>query len=377
MNDTLRHPELPSEATAQKAHYHYIGDDLSQWLAAHAESLNRDDADGDAIIPRLAQAGLFKVGVPLAAGGDGRDAGDAALAIAEVAEHSLAAAFVFWGQRTYIEYLLQSPNTGLAQRWLPKLLAGHYAGATGLSNAMKFLGGIEALQIAARPTADGWLLQGELPWVTNLRRAGFVTAAAVEVANGKPPMVVAFYSDQPGVVRSPDLDLIALRGSNTAALGLQDVHLAAADILHEDARLFLPAVRPAFLAMQCGMSIGLARASLQKAHTLTDARRGLIGPRIKDVLQELDATTARLLEGLRDDSFKTQVAPLFRLRIRLAEIAQQAVNLELQAKGGAAYLTQKQDGFARRWVELAFVPVITPSLTQLQAELAKYGQPAA
>ena len=46
--------------------------------------------------------------------------------------------------------------------------------------------------------------------------------------------------------------------------------------------------------------------------------------------------------------------------------------LELQASGGKAYLQDRDTNFARRWRESAFVPIITPSLTQLQVELQKH-----
>jgi len=61
---------------------------------------------------------------------------------------------------------------------------------------------------------------------------------------------------------------------------------------------------------------------------------------------------------------------LFALRIELAEIATEAVQLELQASGGKAYLGAGGGGFARRWREAAFVPIVTPSLVQLKSELA-------
>src|SRR5256885_17272947 len=64
-----------------------------------------------------------------------------------------------------------------------------------------------------------------------------------------------------GLERSPDLELIALRGTNTAALQLKDVAITEGDLLAERAGGFLPRVRPAFLGMQCGLSIGLARAA--------------------------------------------------------------------------------------------------------------------
>lgn len=345
--------------------------ELAAWLAEHAESLDHGTFDSDALLPVLGQAGLFGIGVPVAQGGSGGDVRDAVEAIAAVAEHSLTAAFVFWGQRAFIEYLLQSPNQALAARWLEPLLAAQQAGATGLSNAMKFLSGIESLQIEACPQADCWRLNGVLQWVTNLRKTGFIVAAAVSRDDGQPPAIVALDSAWGGVVRSDDLDLVALRGSNTAALRIDGVALSDDHVLHADARAFLPAVRPAFLGLQCGMSIGLARAALRSAADSGAARHGL-GDEVAHLQDRLSDTVQALHEGLADGRFKTVAAPLFRLRITLADIAQQAVEHELMASGGRAYLKNHGASFARRWREAAFVPIVTPSLSQLRTELARH-----
>jgi alkylation response protein AidB-like acyl-CoA dehydrogenase len=344
--------------------------ELANWLAEHAESLDHGTFDSDALLPVLGQAGLFGIGVPMAQGGSGGDVRDAVEAIAAVAEHSLTAAFVFWGQRAFIEYLLQSPNQALAERWLQPLLTAQHAGATGLSNAMKFLSGIESLQIEACPQADCWRLNGVLHWVTNLRKTGFLVAAAVSRDDGQPPAIVALDSTWTGVVRSDDLDLVALRGSNTAALRIDGVALSGDHVLHADARAFLPAVRPAFLGLQCGMSIGLARAALRSATQSGAARHGL-EHEVEALQVRLSSTVQALHEGLADGRFKTAAAPLFRLRIALAEVAQQAVEHELMASGGRAYLQSHGASFARRWREAAFVPIVTPSLSQLRTELAR------
>src|SRR5690606_32036219 len=134
-------------------------------------------------------ADVLRHGVLPELGGVGGDVTDGVEAIAQVASHSLTAAFVFWGQRAFIEYLLQSDNAGLRERLLGDLLSGRKAGATGLSNAMKFLSGFEPLGVTAQPDGDGWTLNGRLPWVTNLRKAGFTVAAAVDLP-GAPPLIV-------------------------------------------------------------------------------------------------------------------------------------------------------------------------------------------
>ncbi|GGB97171.1 hypothetical protein GCM10007205_03060 [Oxalicibacterium flavum] len=343
---------------------------VQAWLQEHAEPLDTTQDFASEVLPRLTQAGVFAAGVPQAHGGAGGDVRDAIEAIAATAEQSLTAAFVFWGHRTFIEYLLHSPNEVLAERWVARLVKGERGGATGLSNAMKFLSGIESLQIEATPNDAGFRLDGGLAWVTNLRKEGFIAAAAVSSGDA-PPAIVSFCNETAGVERSADLDLLALRSSNTAAVKLKGVQIAADEVIHADARQYLPGVRPSFLGMQCGMSVGLARASLRAAQQLCGNTRGQLADRVTELQRALEDTVKQMTDGILDGSFKTKAAPLFRIRITLAEIVQQAVMLELQASGGRAYLQDKDRNFARRWRESAFVPIVTPSLTQLQIELQK------
>lgn len=347
---------------------------LWSWLDRQAEALDEDPPAGTELITRLGAAGFLRIGVPAREGGAGGGLVDAVEAIAAVARRSLTAAFMFWGQRAFIEYLLQSPNEALRQRSLPELLAGTRAGATGLSNAMKFLSGIEQLNVRARG-AGPWRLDGQVPWATNLHPAGFQVALAVAREDGAPPFVIALPGERAGLSRSPDLDLIALRGSHTAALRLQDLQADAADLIHPLAPQFLPRVRPAFLGLQCGLSIGLAEASLAAAGARLGPARTVLAEPLAQAEAALQRHRDALFEGLADGSFVAQAAALFRLRIALAQDVQQALQLELLASGGRAYHRDQGDpralGFARRWRESAFIPIVTPSLSQLQGELAK------
>jgi alkylation response protein AidB-like acyl-CoA dehydrogenase len=345
---------------------------LFAWLEAHAVRLDSEADLAAELLPRLAAASLPGVGVTEALGGVGGDVTDGVEAIASVSERSLAAGFVLWGHRTYIEYLLQGPNAALRERLLPDLLAGRVAGATGLSNAMKFLSGLAELQVCARTQGDGLTLDGKLPWVTNLRPQGFHVAVAAAQANGEGALVVSLSHDDPGLVRSVDLDLIALRASNTAAIALSDVEIGAERIIHPDAAAWLPIVRPAFLGLQCGMTIGLARRALAEARQCLGTRRDRNA--LTASLSELGAMLAEqegaLLEGLRTGAFEGRPSALFRIRIALANILGHAVGLELQAIGGRAYLRSRGADFSRRWREAAFIPIVTPSVLQLKEVLA-------
>lgn len=361
--------------------------DLAAWLDAHAEALDTSAAHASEIVPRLGRAGLFRIGVDTALDGTGGTTADGIEAIAAVARHSLASAFVFWGQRTFIEYLLQSENASLRARWLPALLAGDHAGATGLSNAMKYLCAIEPLQMHATPLDAAparYALDGALPWITNLRPEGFVVAAAFDRADGAAPAIFAVPHDAPGVARSDDLDLIALRGSNTAALTITGAELDASWLIAADARAFIARARPAFLGLQCGMSIGLARRALEGVEASSPAVRAALEGEAAALRARLDALTARLYEGLASGVFVAQPALQFDVRIGLADVVDAAARLDVQAAGGRGYLrthgaqSGPQDaataahGTARRSREASFVPIVTPSLVQLKNQLAQH-----
>lgn len=340
-----------------------------EWLDQHATSLNNESHAAGQLLPQLGQAGLFRIGVPESLGGNGGNAFHAVQAIARVAEHSLAAAFVFWSQRIFIEYLLQADNKALGEQYLPALLDGKLAGATGLSNAMKFLSGIEDLQIEAQPSGEGLQLNGKLPWVTNLNPAGFLVAAAVSKTTGESPAIVVLSSDDIGLTRSADLELAGMRGTYTAAIDLQAVQISQERQVDNNALNFCPAVRPEFLAFQCGMSIGLSKASLNATRKRIEQSSvwPILSPRIESLFQHLKIVEQALEKGLLDKTFTSDPVVLFEIRIQLASLVQQAIMLELEASGGGAYLQQYNQNYLRRLLESVFIPVVTPSLLQLQS----------
>lgn len=344
---------------------------LVRWLDERAEALDTDTAQADALMLRLALGNLFRIGVPAVHGGSGDKPSAAVKAVAELAQRSMSAAFVFWAQRAFIECVLASPNRGLVQRLLPALLQGRLAGAPGLSNGMKVLGGVDQPQVQLTPLPNGMRLNGSVPWASNLHRQGFVVALAAVAAQGGRAAVFALPHHAHGLRRETDLDLLGLRATNTAALRVDGVVLDEAWQLHPDAAAFLPAIRPIFVGLQCGLGLGLARASLRAARRALEGKRSILGDALAAQEGAVDAYWQQLASGIDEGRLRARPAELLALRVRMVELALAAVQLELQALGGAAYLRGAGNGFARRWREAAFLPIVTPSLAQLEAELAR------
>lgn len=360
MGNALKRAEQPALASERPV----LSRGLAQWLEEHALSLDSDASQAQALLPRLAQDGLLGLGLKA----DFSDFGDAVQSIVEVAEHSLTAGFVLWSQRTFIEYLRDVQDPAMRERYLPGLLDGSIAGATGLSNAIKFLGGIEELQVRAQPEQGQWQFEGRLPWITNLRPDHCLVAIVAAMPEDQAGIWVAELGD-PGLERSADLDLVGLRGSNTAALTFNTVRLGQERLLHPDASHFVRSVRPRFMALQCGMAMGLARRSLKQVLAAPRCQWVQEQParRLLDRVQELSDV---LVDAVRKPGSATP-PDLFNVRIELSSLASQAVALESSAIGGATYMQGKHPQLLRRYREAMLVPLISPTVAQLKAELGQ------
>lgn len=324
------------------------------------------------MLAHLADAGLFRIGIAPGQGGSGGTLTDAMDAVSAVAGYSLTAAFVFWGHRTYIEFLLHSSAPDLRERLLPDLLAGKLAGATGLSNAVKFLSGLEELQVTGQQHGDVWRVDGRLHWVTNLQSAGFQVVTVVRPADAREPFIASIASDLDGVRRSDDLQLMSMRGSATAALDFEQVAVAPSAVLHPNAGAFLAQLRPRFLGLQCAMADGLARRILNNCREWLSSGH-LLYEEWRQLHQKYQDIRAQLWRGVGEEAFIQRPAEMFRLRIALIELVAQAIQQELALRGGKAYLSPEGDHFARRWRESAFLPLVTPSILQLRRQLAGGG----
>lgn len=348
---------------------------LQLHLAEHAGRLNDGVVSShvDDSLTQLAQAGYLGLGVPESLGGCGGQLLSVVQAIANVSEQCLTSGFVFWCQRAFIEYLVASGNPWLQSEILPLVLKAELAGATGLSNAMKYLAGIEQLRIQANLDVETITLNGFLPWASNLRPGRFVVAVAAQTDNGQ-SLVVAVPASASGLKRGEDLQLLGLQASWTSSLQFDMAQLPHHWIISKNATAFLPKIRPAFLLMQCGLALGIAQRSLKEImQSLNSNNQAILGSRFQKssiTVIGLEVQLCNLSSVGVSDFTISQVRQLFELRIALTRLAVELVQLELEAKGGMAYL--KPSGTARRLREVAFLPVLTPSLVQLETELHRH-----
>lgn len=342
--------------------------EIADWFSMRAGAVDRCREPAQRGLEKLAERGLLAKGVRQELGGDGGDMMEMAEVIATVAGSCLTSAFVLWCHRMCVQYVVTGGNPYLIDEVLPQLLSVRRFGATGLANAMKHAAALEELRVTAALDEGRLILSGSLPWVSNLVDDRFVVAVAARL--GDKSVLVAVPGDAPGVAAGPRFPLFGLEGTISASLALDRVSLDERWVISKDGAAFLAQVRPVFLLLQSALAWGLAESALKSAAAKLAGPRVILKDRVEQLTRELDRLVGELRTLAAGDLAGHRVYRALRARKELAELAVAAVWLELEAAGGAGYLSESET--ARRLREAAFFPVQSPSLVHLRAELAQY-----
>lgn len=339
---------------------------LKQWLIEHAEVMDQQSGYAQQVLQRMVPESLFGLGVSEYLGGVSQSTfHDAFAALVTVAKYSLNAAFILWAQRGVIGLLAQQPEHPLTQTLLPLLLDGRVAGAPGLSNLIKFGGGLEPLQVSAQSFQTGWELNGQLPWVSNAQQENFIVALAAKTDAGQAG-VFLLPDKADGVLRNEDLSLYSIQSSATTAINLRQVRVSAEHRFADCAFSFMRLFRPGFLAQQCAMSVGVGLACIEQVMHHSQQHQRFM-QQARDLQTQLLQTAQRLVDGVVQNKWFDSAQELFELRLHLADLCMQCAMLELKCAGGAAYVKGKREATRRRLREAMLLPLITPTVAQLSA----------
>ncbi len=118
------------------------------------------------------------------------------------------------------------------RRYLPKLISGEHVGALAMS---EHAAGSDVVSLQMRAVRDGddYVLNGSKMWITNGPDADTYIIYAKTEAGRAARGITAFLveRDTAGFSRSPKLDKLGMRGSNTCELVLQDCRVPTTNIL--------------------------------------------------------------------------------------------------------------------------------------------------
>lgn len=344
-------------------------------LAAVVESIDREGHYPRAVLQQLGALGAF--GAHLDAPAGRGDYGLAIRAMAEVSRVCGATGFMVWCQLVCGLYMQASGNPVLAGAALQALASGEALGGTAMSNPMKSYAQIESLLLKATPVEGGYLVNGSLPWVSNLG-PGHACGALAAVVNGDQPVgrevMFLLRCDAPGVELRECPSFSAMEGTGTYALRLKDVFIGADELMADPAKPFIARIRAAFVMLQCGMALGVAQGAIDSMWAV-EAQLGHVNQFLEDrpdALQaELDALTARVMQ-LAETPFDGSVEffiDVLDARAHGAELSLRAAQSALLHQGARGYLMSSD--VQRRVRESHFVAIVTPAIKHLRKEIAR------
>lgn len=336
--------------------------DIVALAAQRAGDVDRAGSDVRPALRRLGAAGLLDRGTPGGAG----TLGEQVEVTRALAQSCVATAFSAWAQRMAIGYLASWGGAQLRGALLPSLVSGERAGATAMATAFQDALGLKQVGVHARPDGDEVVLDGTIPWASNLFPDGAAVVLPARTADGR-RLIVAITTDLDGVGLAPYPSLLALGATASTSMTLDGVRIPSAWVLTDRFLDFLTDVRPAFLLLQVAFCLGLVDAALTGADGRFVGVTGALADdhhRLVERRDDLDGTLRRLLA---DGAAPT--VELVRLRLAAGQLGVDATRHESTVRGGAGYLAGSPT--ARRLREAAFLPIQSPTEAQLRWELSQ------
>ncbi len=325
------------------------------------------------VLKDLGVAGAF--GQHLSARGGPGDMAGAIDAMAAVGEECLSTSFLMWCQNACAWYLEQTENEALRAQLQDDVSTARQLGGTALSNPMKHFAGIEPLRLFGERVSDGYVLNGQLPWVSNLGSDHVFGAIFGIKENEREQRVMALIDcAEPGVTLRQDAHFTALEGTQTFSVRFTDAFIPDARVLADPAEAMVGRIRAGFVLLQTGMGIGLVRACLdimrRSDRTLEHVNRYL-----DDRPDDLEAELESVVESIRNlaatpiEQSSDYMRSVLQARADISTLSLRAATSALLHAGARGYLTHSPA--QRRLREAHFVAIVTPALKHLRKELAR------
>ena len=305
-----------------------------------------------ALIPKMAELGLFGIMIPQDYGGAGLDAVGAAIIIEELARVDAAIALIVASHNSLCAaHILSFGSEAQKQKYLPPLARGQKLGAWALTEPGS---GSDAAALKTCATLEGnhWVLNGEKQFTTQGSTAGvYVIMASTDPSQGKRG-ISAFIVDRgtTGLSAGKIENKLGVRASDTAAVRLEAVRVPKEHVLGELNGGFYEVLK----VLQGGrvgigaMAVGIAQGALDESIKYAVMRKQFGKPiaefeaiqwMLADMATEIEA--ARLLvyraARLRDKGLPFLKAAS-EAKLYAAETAMRATTKAVQIHGGYGYI---------------------------------------
>jgi alkylation response protein AidB-like acyl-CoA dehydrogenase len=304
------------------------------------------------LVGMLAEQGYLGAIVPREYGGAGLDYLTYGLIVEEVGRGDSAMRTVISVQTSLVcSAILRWGTEEQKQRYLPKLCSGEWLGCFGLTEPDT---GSDAANQKTRATrnGDGWTINGAKMWISmgNHASLALIFAQTDPELGHKGIACFLVETDQDGYQPQPIHHKMGLRGSDTAEIGLSDVHVDADGMLGEIGDGF----KVAMTSLDSGRysvaagCVGICQGCVEHSVAYSKEREQfgrpiasfqLVQAMIADMILQTDA--ARMLvwrAGYLKDSGKPNTTETSIAKLYATEAAVECANTAIQVHGGSGYV---------------------------------------
>lgn len=239
-----------------------VRDFVDNDLKPRANQIDRDESIPADIIQKIRDLGFLGVAFPAEYGGSGFGEVGYCILQEEIGRGCLSTAtFIGAHQSIGSNAIYIGGSEELKKKYLVPLAEGRLIAAFALTEV---LAGSDSFNLRTRASFDGtdWVLNGEKMWITNGSIANVVSLFA-RTDRGITGFVVE--SDSEGFHSGPPEKKMGIRGSATAPITLENVHVPPENMIGQDGRGFLVAMK----TLDAGR-LGLGAACLGAAKELLE-----------------------------------------------------------------------------------------------------------
>jgi alkylation response protein AidB-like acyl-CoA dehydrogenase len=341
-------------------------------LAPLVQKIDKEGLYPESVMRELGRLGAFAHHLPDKS--DSATLGTAINAMAAAGEYCLSTSFCIWCQDALTWYIFASDNEALKADVGARAARGDALGGTALSNPMKSFFGIEHLRLKGRRSGDSYIVNGLLPYVSNLGDDHYF-GAIFEVDDGgrKHNVMAIIPCAAEGVSLSANTKFLALDGTRTFSVQLRDAVIASSWIVADPASEYVKRIRAGFVLLQAGMAFGLIRDCIRLIER-TKSRLGHVNKYLEVQPEDL----AEQLAAMETDVAKLAATPfetdtdywraVITARLAAGEASVNAAHAAMLHCGASGYIANARA--QRRLREAYFVAIVTPATKQLRKMLA-------